>query len=113
LDALRAGKGAELECGKRNASRAERKAGLFATNSAAMIEFAPGLLSMTTGWPQLSCIFAPTMRAMMSLPPPGGKPTTMWMGFEGYWAKALAAAHKHESAKTLAFFFMALPQFWV
>src|SRR2546425_1438783 len=69
-----------------------------------MIELAPGLLSMRTGWPQVSCIFAPIMRAMMSLPPPGGKPTTMRIGFEGYaCAQApAAAAHSANSARNLA-----------
>src|SRR5438874_1901167 len=66
-----------------------------------MMEFAPGLLSITTGWPQVSCIFAPTTRAMMSLPPPGGNPTTMRIGFDGQVCPelvegpnaAVAAAH--------------------
>src|SRR5215210_2199348 len=48
---------------------------------------------MITGWPRLSDNFCPTIRAMMSLPPPGVKPTTMWIGRVGYldassWADA-------------------------
>jgi hypothetical protein len=47
---------------------------------------------------------------MMSLPPPGGKPTTMRMGFEGYvCADAPAAAQSIAYAKiTAAFFISAL-----
>src|SRR5579872_2656885 len=40
---------------------------------------------MITGWPRLSDNFWPTIRAMMSLPPPGVKPTTMRMAREGYF----------------------------
>src|SRR4051812_13429337 len=46
----------------------------------------PGLFSMMTGWPRLSDNFCPYTRAMMSLPPPAVKPTTMWIGFAGYFA---------------------------
>src|SRR5216684_4031740 len=69
-----------------------------------MIELAPGLLSMRTGSPQASCIFDPTMRAMMSLPPPGGKPTTTRIGLEVYaCAQAPAtAAHSATSARNFA-----------
>src|ERR1700738_1368603 len=53
----------------------------------------PGLFSMITGWPKLSDNFCPTIRAMMSLPPPGVKPTMMWIARVGYfegssWAEA-------------------------
>src|SRR3974390_2609616 len=75
-----------------------------------MIEFAPGLLSITTGWPQLSCIFAPSRRAMMSLPPPGGKPTTMWMGFEGKpCAHAPSAPHSIGAASIRLALFIRIP----
>src|SRR5579871_1650630 len=40
---------------------------------------------MMTGWPRLSDSFWPTIRAMMSLPPPGVKPTTMWIACVGYF----------------------------
>src|ERR1700759_4337188 len=46
----------------------------------------PGLFSIMTGWPRLSDNFCPYTRAMMSLPPPAVKPTTMWIGFVGYFA---------------------------
>src|SRR2546423_11521390 len=68
-----------------------------------MMEFAPGLLSMTTGWPQVSCILAPTMRAMMSLPPPGGKPTTMRIGLAGWvCVQAPVTAQNRTSAGIVA-----------
>src|SRR5205814_7148974 len=38
-----------------------------------------------TGWPRLSDNFCPKMRAMMSLPPPAAKPTTIWIGRDGYF----------------------------
>jgi hypothetical protein len=34
---------------------------------------------MITDWPRLSCSFWPMIRAMMSLPPPAAKPTTILM----------------------------------
>src|SRR5207245_2287437 len=55
----------------------------LAPHSAAVLEFGPVLWSIPVGWPNASCILAPTRRAMMSLPPPGGKPTTMRIDFEG------------------------------
>src|SRR5262247_1055211 len=41
-----------------------------------MLPPAPGLLSTTTCWPQISDSRAPTMRAMPSMPPPGVNGTT-------------------------------------
>jgi hypothetical protein len=41
---------------------------------------APGLFSMTTGWPMFSESFCPISRAKRSLPPPAAKPTTMRSG---------------------------------
>src|SRR5579859_3605814 len=40
---------------------------------------------MTTAWPRLSDSFCPTMRAIRSLPPPGVKPTTIWIARVGYF----------------------------
>src|SRR5579864_5729768 len=51
----------------------------------------PGLLSMTTGWPRLSDSFCPTIRAIRSLPPPGVKPTTIWIARVGYFATSCCA----------------------
>src|SRR6478672_11610415 len=47
---------------------------------------------MTTGRPICSESFWPMMRASMSLPPPGGKPTMNRIGFDGYASCALSAA---------------------
>src|SRR6266403_457806 len=77
----------------------------------------PGLFSLMTGWPRLSDNFCPYTRAMMSLPPPAVKPTTMWIGFAGYfagssWAKAgwqaAAASATSASQKRLRRPFMGL-----
>src|SRR3979490_1119444 len=69
----------------------------LATYSVATMAPPPGLFSMMTGWPKLSDNFCPTIRAMMSLPPPGVKPTRIWIGRDGYfdgssWAEAEATA---------------------
>src|SRR5579863_9859029 len=40
---------------------------------------------MMTGWPRRSESLCPTMRAIRSLPPPGVKPTTMWIARVGYF----------------------------
>ena len=44
----------------------------FATPSAATMVPEPGLFSTTTGWPQRCVSWAPTARAMRSMPPPAG-----------------------------------------
>ena len=49
-----------------------------------MLPEAPSLFSTTTGWPQRSVSFCAISRAMMSVPPPGAKPTTILTGFVGY-----------------------------
>jgi hypothetical protein len=41
------------------------------------------LFSTTTGWPQRSDSFGPTVRAMMSIPVPGVYGTTSVIGREG------------------------------
>src|SRR3954466_16203191 len=49
-----------------------------------MIELAPGRFSTITGWPMFCETLAATRRVTPSAPPPGGKPTTQLIGFEGY-----------------------------
>ena len=51
--------------------------------SVAMLVVAPGRFSTTNGWPRYSESFGASKRAMMSVPPPGGKPTSMRTGREG------------------------------
>src|SRR6185295_8147546 len=48
-----------------------------------MLLAAPGLFSMTTGWPSRSESHGAMMRETMSAPPPGGKPTTQRSGRDG------------------------------
>jgi len=59
----------------------------LATASVPMMPVAPGLLSMTTAWPQASVSFCPTRRAVMSMAPPGDAGMTMVIDFFGKpWA---------------------------
>src|SRR4051812_336954 len=58
-------------------------AGAFATVSAATKPEAPGLLSITTGWPRDSGSFAASGRLMMSFDPPAGEGTTTRIGRVG------------------------------
>src|SRR5579871_2473171 len=46
---------------------------------------------MMTGWPRFSESLCPTMRAIRSLPPPGVKPTTMWIARVGYFEGSSSA----------------------
>src|SRR5579864_7975473 len=46
---------------------------------------------MMTGWPRFSASLCPTMRAIRSLPPPGVKPTTMWIARVGYFEGSSSA----------------------
>src|SRR6185369_6945484 len=61
-----------------------------------MLPPAPTRFSTTTGWPRRSARFVATMRAVRSVPPPGGKPTSMRTGLAGYpdcaWANPAAIA---------------------
>jgi hypothetical protein len=64
-----------------------------------MFEPAPGLFSITTGWPSRSDSFWPTIRATVSVGPPGGCGTTTRMGRFGYccacaWGNVAAARVK-------------------
>src|SRR6185503_16222839 len=53
---------------------------------------APGLFSITTGWPRRSPSLLATARAERSVDPAGGKGTIIFSGFEGKaWANAVAA----------------------
>jgi hypothetical protein len=65
----------------------------------AMLLAAPGLLSISTGCPTLSETFWPTVRATMSIAPPGAKPTRMRMGFEGNDCAAAVAAEPRAMAR--------------
>ena len=56
-----------------------------------MVPVAPGLLSTTTVVFSDSCILAPTVRAIMSVEPPGGNGTSSVIGFSGQAAAAGAA----------------------
>ena len=60
---------------------------------------APGLFSITNGWPVLSSMYLPTRRAVMSPEPPGANGTTMWTGFVGPGVGTLRAAEGGERGK--------------
>src|SRR5205823_145772 len=51
---------------------------------APMVPAAPGRLSTTTGWPSSSLNPGTRVRAMMSVAPPGARPTMRRTGFDGY-----------------------------
>src|SRR5258706_5659987 len=51
---------------------------------AAAVPVAPGRFSITTGWPRSSEYSGATRHATTSMPPTGGKPTTMRTGLAGY-----------------------------
>ena len=51
--------------------------------SAAMVPLAPGRFSTAMGWPNSACSAGARKRAMMSVPPPGAKPTSRVMGRVG------------------------------
>src|SRR2546421_13104747 len=56
-----------------------------------MIELAPGRFSTTIGWPMFCDTLLETSRVTPSAPPPGGKPTTQLIGFDGKGCCACAA----------------------
>jgi hypothetical protein len=58
-------------------------AGCLATYSAAITPPAPALFSTVTGTPHARASFCAITRAITSVPPPGGKPTTMRTGAVG------------------------------
>src|SRR5205085_3675286 len=53
-----------------------------------MLPPAPARFSTTTCWPRRSASAGATMRAVVSVPPPGSKPTTMVIGFAGKFCAA-------------------------
>jgi len=57
-----------------------------------MLPEAPSLFSTTIGWFQRSPSLCARSREMMSVPPPGAKPTTMRTGFAGYGCDHAAEA---------------------
>src|SRR2546430_4618432 len=64
-----------------------------------MVPPAPPRFSTSTGWPIVSCMRAPTKRAMMSVVAPAGNGTMMRIGFDG---KGSATAALAQSAKQSA-----------
>ncbi|MCY1542664.1 hypothetical protein D9M68_784240 [compost metagenome] len=66
--------------------------GALATNSLAMRPPAPARFSTTTVCPRLCCSSLARMRARMSLPPPGAKPTIIFSGCVGQASAAVAVA---------------------
>src|SRR5688572_12618255 len=48
-----------------------------------MLPPAPARFSTSTCWPTFSAMNLATTRATVSVPPPGSKPTTMVIGFDG------------------------------
>src|SRR5207247_5763757 len=56
-----------------------------------MVPPAPARFSTTTCWPRSSASAGAMMRAVVSVPPPGSKPTTVVTGFAGYEPCAAAA----------------------
>src|SRR5438067_12134248 len=66
-----------------------------------MLPPAPARFSTMNGWPRISAIFGVTVRATMSVPPPGGNGTTTRIGLDGklcasaLLARASATAKRH------------------
>jgi hypothetical protein len=54
-----------------------------ATNCAPTAPFAPGRLSMITGWPRIGCIAVASARETTSVAPPAFQGTTMRTGPSG------------------------------
>src|ERR1044071_4432352 len=66
----------------------------------AILVVAPGRFSTTYCWPRASESFGVSSRAMMSVPPPGGKPTSTRTGRAGYdCAKAVAVSASANPAR--------------
>src|SRR2546428_4193357 len=75
----------------------------FATYSAPLIWFAPGLCSTMTGWPRSSERRAPIWRERASVAPPGEVGTTILTGREGNcWPKTDVVASAHDRVKSRA-----------
>src|SRR5262245_45936371 len=72
-------------------------------SSMARMPKAPGLFSITTGWPRIGRMCSPTMRMTMSVALPGPNGTTTLTGLFGYlsWACACTPAKaRHSAIKT-------------
>src|SRR2546426_10701423 len=75
----------------------------FATYSAPMIWFAPGLFSTMTGWPRSSERRAPSWGAGASGAPPGGGGGANLAGREREcWAETHVKTHRHDRGKKRA-----------
>src|SRR5262245_27519632 len=77
-----------VACGVDCVSRTDQKEriavrGLFTTTWVAILVAAPGLFSMTNGWPRRADSHCPINRPMMSYPPPAAKPTIIRTGRVG------------------------------
>src|SRR2546421_11525851 len=59
-----------------------------------MLPPAPARFSTTTCWPMFSLIVLATMRATVSVPPPGSKPTTIVTGLLGKPCAIAVAANR-------------------
>src|SRR5690606_12028348 len=66
----------------------------LATCAAPILPPAPGLFSTTIGWPRSLASDSPSVRAITSIAPPGGKGTIQVMGRSGYAAAAAEAANR-------------------
>ncbi len=55
-----------------------------AVTSAAIVFPAPGRFSTTNTWPKAAWNLSASMRAMMSVPPPGEAPTMIFTGLDGH-----------------------------
>src|SRR5436190_6729056 len=67
-----------------------------------MLPPAPGLFSMTTGWPSRCESLSATARAERSVEPAGGKGTIMRIVLLGYVACAPASVEANAAAKSAA-----------
>ncbi|MNT32643.1 hypothetical protein D3C72_1685370 [compost metagenome] len=67
-----------------------------------MVDPAPGLFSMTMGWPSRSASAGAIRRAAMSLAPPGGNVTTRRIGRSGQAEARAARGRAKGNANALA-----------
>src|SRR5258706_11289558 len=73
----------------------------FATTSAPITPPAPPRFSTTTGCPHSCCSFTPTVRAVMSVPPPGANGTTKVTDLAGQVCASKVAGTKRRIASSL------------
>src|SRR3954463_1774532 len=73
-----------------------------------MLPPAPARFSTMTCWPMFSARNFATTRATVSVPPPGSKPTTMVIGFDGKFCAV--AKQENENAKAARRNFILLPR---